>query len=118
MVKKLRNPFKNPTYMFEQMWKRYRVSIGNPALSIGIHNYLHPTLDYAAKSLEHCVARLGYATEILLQRRGANITDPKYQLELQRLADILIDVYAMTAVLSRASRSYCIGLHEAEAEVR
>uniref|UniRef100_A0A8C4E5F5 Acyl-CoA dehydrogenase family, member 9 n=1 Tax=Dicentrarchus labrax TaxID=13489 RepID=A0A8C4E5F5_DICLA len=40
------------------------------------------------------------------------------QLVLKRVADVLINVYAMTAVLSRASRSICIGLRNHDHEVR
>ncbi len=45
------------------------------------------------------------------------MTNPDVQMELRRISDIMIDVYAMTAVLARASRSYCIGLKEAQTEV-
>ena len=38
-------------------------------------------------------------------------------MDLKRLAEIVIDLYGMTAVLSRASRSYCIGLRNADHEV-
>ena len=44
-----------------------------------------------------------------------NIVDE--QLNLKRLADISIDIYAMTACVGRASRSYCIGLKNADHEV-
>jgi hypothetical protein len=36
---------------------------------------------------------------------------------LKRLADVAIDIYGMTAVLGRASRSYCIGLQNSAEEV-
>ena len=39
------------------------------------------------------------------------------QMDLRRVADVAIDLFAMTAVLSRCSRSYCIGLRNAEHEV-
>ena len=39
------------------------------------------------------------------------------QMDLKRLAEIVIDLYGMTAVLSRSSRSYCIGLRNADHEV-
>ncbi len=39
------------------------------------------------------------------------------QLVLKRIADILIDVYAVTAVLSRASRSKTIGLRNCDHEM-
>ena len=40
------------------------------------------------------------------------------QLVLKRLADTCIDLYAMTAVIGRCSRSMCIGLRNSDHEVR
>lgn len=40
------------------------------------------------------------------------------QLVLKKVADVLINLYAMTAVLSRASRSISIGLRNHDHEVR
>ena len=68
-----------------------------------------------AKQLEMSVLRFQYANEIALARHGKLIVDK--QMDLKRLADAVIDIYAMTAVLSRASRSYCIGLQHSEHEV-
>lgn len=48
---------------------------------------------------------------------GQAVAAPKNQLDVARLADCAIDLYAMTAVLSRASRAYCIGLKNAPHEV-
>ena len=39
------------------------------------------------------------------------------QMELARLADVAIDLYGMTAVLARASRSLSIGLPHNDHEV-
>ena len=50
-----------------------------------------------------------------MSRHGKEVAEK--QIELRRLADIAIDIYAMTAVLGRSSRSYCIGLQNAEHEV-
>lgn len=36
---------------------------------------------------------------------------------LKRLAECVIDIYAMTACIGRASRSYCIGLRNADMEL-
>lgn len=55
------------------------------------------------------------AIEVLLTRHGKEVSTK--QMDLRRVADIAIDLYAMTAVLSRASRSYCIGLQNADHEV-
>ena len=53
----------------------------------------------------------------VLSISGQEVAAPKNQLEVARLADCAIDLYAMTAVLSRASRAYCIGLKNAVHEV-
>jgi acyl-CoA dehydrogenase family protein 9 len=68
-----------------------------------------------AKLLEYCVLRLQYGVEISLSRHGQSIIDQ--QMMLKRLTDVAIDTYAMTAVLGRASRSYCIGLQNSAEEV-
>ena len=39
------------------------------------------------------------------------------QVHLERLADMSMDVYAMTCVLSRASRSYVVGHAHANHEI-
>ncbi len=69
----------------------------------------------SSNQLEKLVIQFGCVVELVLQRYGREITER--QMVLKRLADVSIDLYAMTAVLSRASRSYCIGLRNAEHEV-
>lgn len=65
--------------------------------------------------LEKRVLQFEMAVEILLQRHGKEVSTK--QMDLRRIADLAIDLFGMTAVLSRASRSYCIGLQNAEHEV-
>lgn len=55
-------------------------------------------------------------TEVFLFLLHQTIVDE--QLILKRVADVLIHLYAMTAVLSRASRSISIGLRNHDHEVR
>lgn len=77
--------------------------------------------------------RLLYATETVLVRHGPQIVEQ--HMELKRISEVAIQVYAMTAVLSklfyagidfltnttiflgRASRAYCIGLRNADYEI-
>jgi len=115
LVKQLRNPFKFPTLVIRKGIDRWRQARGVPKLTIGLEGFLHPSLGEGAKRLEYAVHRLQYIVEMLLQRHGAQITDA--QLDLQRVANIVIDIYVMTAVLSRASRSYCTGINNAGVEV-
>lgn len=38
-------------------------------------------------------------------------------MDLAKVSNIVIDLYGMTACLSRANRSYCLGLQNADHEV-
>ena len=58
--------------------------------------------------LEWCTHKLPYVAEALLVERGANLQIE--EVYLGRLHDLASEVYVMTAVLSRASRSLTLGL--------
>uniref|UniRef100_A0A671WCF0 Complex I assembly factor ACAD9, mitochondrial n=1 Tax=Sparus aurata TaxID=8175 RepID=A0A671WCF0_SPAAU len=72
-------------------------------------------LQESAKKFEQNVSHVGSTVESLLYRYGKTIVDE--QLILKRVADVMINLYAMTAVLSRASRSISIGLRNHDHEV-
>ncbi|XP_044259371.1 complex I assembly factor ACAD9, mitochondrial [Tribolium madens] len=114
-IKKIRNPFYYSSYIFKRMWTHRRIAEDNPKLNLFLHHYLHPSSISAAQHLEYCVLRFQYATETLLARHGAEIIH-KHQ-DLRRLANAIIDIYAMVACISRSSRSYCIGLQHADYEM-
>ncbi|XP_077181751.1 complex I assembly factor ACAD9, mitochondrial [Paroedura picta] len=82
---------------------------------VGQDGVSHPSLEASAKQLEQNVYYFGVTVEGLLRRFGKTIVDE--QLVLKRVADILINLYAMTAVISRASRSISIGLRNHDHEV-
>ncbi|XP_078065808.1 complex I assembly factor ACAD9, mitochondrial isoform X1 [Mustelus asterias] len=75
----------------------------------------HPSLEESAKKMEENVHFLGNTVENILYRYGKTIVEE--QLVVKRVADILINLYAMTAVISRASRSISIGLRNHDHEV-
>ncbi|KAM5148171.1 complex I assembly factor ACAD9, mitochondrial [Mantella aurantiaca] len=81
----------------------------------GQEGVVHPSLEESAKKLEDNVYRFGITVETLLYRFGKTIVDE--QLALKKVADILINLYAMTAVISRASRSISIGLRNHDHDV-
>ncbi|XP_047438684.1 complex I assembly factor ACAD9, mitochondrial [Mugil cephalus] len=81
----------------------------------GKDGVVHPSLEDSAKKFEQNVNLFGATVESLLYRYGKTIVDE--QLVLKRVADVLINLYAMTAVLSRASRSISIGLKNHDHEV-
>ncbi|KAG7262950.1 hypothetical protein CRUP_018093 [Coryphaenoides rupestris] len=87
--------------------KRGNVSLGA--------SMLWKKLRASANKLEQSTFLFGTLVESLLYRFGKTIVDE--QLVLKRVADIIINLYAMTATLSRASRSICIGLRNHDHEV-
>uniref|UniRef100_A0A669B701 Complex I assembly factor ACAD9, mitochondrial n=1 Tax=Oreochromis niloticus TaxID=8128 RepID=A0A669B701_ORENI len=97
--------------------KKLRASLG-ASVDLGLtgkDGVVHPSLEDSAKKLEQNVSLFGSTVESLLYRYGKTIVDE--QLVLKRVADVLIHIYAMTAVLSRASRSISIGLRNHDHEV-
>ncbi|XP_043286851.1 complex I assembly factor ACAD9, mitochondrial [Venturia canescens] len=109
-VKTLRNPFFQPIELIKtalsiQRRKKYHLD-----------QYLHPSLRVASKSLEISVNKMKECVETLCVRHGLHVVNER--MELARLTDILIEIYAMTAVVARASRAYCIGLKNCDDEVQ
>lgn len=103
----------NPGHIFKRLFELQ--NIDNPKLKLQLNHFLHPTLDPAAQFLEMSIVRLQSSTETLLSRHGVQIMEK--QVDIQRLAECAIALYAMFASVSRASRSYCIGLQHADYEV-
>ncbi|XP_007056563.2 complex I assembly factor ACAD9, mitochondrial isoform X1 [Chelonia mydas] len=82
---------------------------------VGEDGVAHPSLKESSKKLEENIYYFGTTVEGLLRRFGKTIVDE--QLALKRVADVSINLYAMTAAISRASRSICIGLRNHDHEV-
>jgi len=68
---------------------------------------VHPVFIDSARELEYSVIKLGWLVKELLMREGANLQIQEGHLE--RLSDISTEIFAMTCVLSRCSRSYTVG---------
>ncbi|XP_056294384.1 complex I assembly factor ACAD9, mitochondrial [Pseudoliparis swirei] len=97
--------------------KKLRDSMGS-TVDLGLtgkDGVVHPSLAESTKKFEQNVYFFGSTVEGLLYRYGKTIVDE--QLVLKRVADVLIHLYAMTAVLSRTSRSISIGLRNHDHEV-
>lgn len=113
LVMKKRNPMQHPDGFFQTMFAR------NPFNSLKITknfvHFLHPSLDNAAQVLELSLKRFKIATEISLSRHAKEILDS--QTEVLRLARCATLLYSALAAVSRASRSYCIGIQYADMEL-
>ncbi|NWW10046.1 ACAD9 dehydrogenase, partial [Oreocharis arfaki] len=82
---------------------------------VGDRGVVHPSLQESAKKLEENIYYFGTTVRGLLSRFGKTIVEE--QLVLKRVADVVINLYAMTAAISRASRSISIGLRNHDHEV-
>ncbi|XP_026579902.1 acyl-CoA dehydrogenase family member 9, mitochondrial [Pseudonaja textilis] len=82
---------------------------------IGQGGVVHPSLKESVEKLEQNVFEFGNTVENLLMRFGKTIVDE--QMILKKVANVVINLYAMTAVISRATRSMCIGLNNHDHEV-
>jgi alkylation response protein AidB-like acyl-CoA dehydrogenase len=112
-VVKERNPLNHPAFIFSRVFKQ--TSIDFPKKKFNLEEYLHPSLVAAAEFLEASILRLNAAAEILLARHGQLVIS--HTVENAKLAQAATLCYALFAVVSRASRSYCIGLRNADQEV-
>lgn len=113
MVKKVRNPLFNPSFIFKRMFED--TNIENPKITLNLAHHLHQTLFHPAHWLEHSIQRLKIGTETLLSRHGTDIL--KKQMDVERLSLAAIHTYGIFACLARASRSYCIGLQHSDIEL-
>ncbi|KAH9630565.1 hypothetical protein HF086_016069 [Spodoptera exigua] len=88
----------------------------DPKLTLYLAEYLHPSLKQPSEQLEYCVLRMRFACETLMARHGVKISSA--YTELGRLAEAATEILVMSAVLARASRAYCIGLRNADMEMK
>ncbi|KAM5130247.1 complex I assembly factor ACAD9, mitochondrial [Callospermophilus lateralis] len=107
----------NVTTIMETVGRRIRDSLGR-TVDLGLTGNLgvvHPSLGESANKLEENVYYFGRTVENLLLRFGKTVVEE--QLVLKRVANVLINLYGMVAVLSRASRSIRIGLRNHDHEI-
>lgn len=102
LVKALKNPVANRGLLAETILKRVKYSVGMKG-NINIADSVHPTLKKSATKLEENVVDFGVMSEKLLRKYKKNIVDQ--QLLLKRLSNVIINIFGMTAVLSRATRT-------------
>lgn len=112
-VSRSRNPLFNPMHMLKKIVKSS--NIDDISTNMGLHEYLHPSLVGPAECIEHSVTRLKICVEMLFNRYGNEIVEK--HVEIAKLTEIISTCFAMYASVSRASRSYCIGLRLADNEV-
>ncbi|RHY36992.1 hypothetical protein DYB38_005258 [Aphanomyces astaci] len=92
-----KNPFSDPAAVASEISSRVQKKISSPATLEGVH----PKLKASADLLQTRTIEFGDAVESLLRKHGKTIVHE--QLQLKRIADASIQLFAMTATISRAS---------------
>ncbi|EGT48768.1 CBN-ACDH-13 protein [Caenorhabditis brenneri] len=87
----------------------------NPGLTHYIAEHAHPSLQMACQELEFSMSRINNVVSKLMTSQGKNIEQDYGSLEA--LVTVLKNNLVMVATISRASRSYSIGLRNADIEL-
>ncbi|XP_078001091.1 complex I assembly factor ACAD9, mitochondrial-like [Glandiceps talaboti] len=118
LIAKLRNPTQNIGLALKMFTKKARQGLRMPQKLELFHedNGVHPSLKESALQLQDIAITFGMIVETLLAKHGKDIVNQ--QIMLKRVADVCIDIYGMTAVLSRATRAKVDGLRNCDHEMR
>ncbi|KAF0291111.1 Very long-chain specific acyl-CoA dehydrogenase, mitochondrial [Amphibalanus amphitrite] len=109
----LKNPAANMGMIFSEGVTRARRAVGLTG-GISLDEHVDPDLRPAAQLAGRAIEAFGHTSEQMLMRYGKNVVDEQFLLN--RLAEAAIDLYAMTVVLSRATRSAKLNHPSAELE--
>jgi len=116
-LKEVQKAFQSPTanlgLIFEEGTRQARRFVGissGPSLS----EFVHPSLADLANTVSPFIESFGIEVENMLIKHGKAVVDEQFQLN--RLANAAIELYAMAAILSRASRSIELGHASAKHE--
>lgn len=111
-IKKSRNPLQFPAYALRNIF-----SITNfKNLGLHLEEHVHPSLRECAELLDRTLYKLKDSTQTVLLHHGMEVSDQ--HCDLQRVSDIAALCYAYISILSRASRSYCIGNRDSDSEIK
>ncbi|XP_012271276.1 acyl-CoA dehydrogenase family member 9, mitochondrial [Orussus abietinus] len=108
-VLKFRNPLMYPKFIMQRFMSKSK------EVNLHLNEYLHPSLEWCAILLENTIDNLKKSVHTVFNRRG--ITVVEHHMDLKRLSEIMSCAFSLTCALSRASRSYCIGLRNADHEM-
>eukprot|EP01137_Pigoraptor_chileana_P023983 Opistho-2@91181 len=102
LQKALASPLSNLGVIMDEAPKRLRRTLG---VSGGgdVLRGVHPDLRSSASLIESRTADFGAAIESLLSKHGKDVINQ--QMPLRRVAEVVIDLYAMAAVTSRATHA-------------
>jgi len=108
-------PFLHP-FTASRWWRHIKQHKKDEApLTHKLSDCVHPRLVSSADRLEWVVEKIPFLATNLVHKSGENLQIPEN--ELLKLAELVIETYAMTCTLSRANRSYIVGNLHGEHEI-
>ncbi|XP_033225550.1 complex I assembly factor ACAD9, mitochondrial [Belonocnema kinseyi] len=110
-VKKSRNPLEYPQFVIKKLF-----GIVPDFKRLYLEENLHPSYQTHAHYLEEAFGRMDRCTRLLLVRYGAQLMT--HEMDVQRLSEMTSLIYVVTALFGRASRAYCIGLRNADYDMK
>lgn len=110
-----RNRFFFPVNTIKLEIRKFRLFTRKVKYDQDLAGHIHPSLTMWGNSLEEKLQKFQVAVEEVLTDHGKKVLQT--QIDPKKLAEAAVYLYAMSAVLSRASRSYCIGLKNSTHEV-
>lgn len=111
----IKSDYKDNVSFITEIYRNIKMKKYEPSLKYGLKQFLHPALTYSADFLERCVLKFQFAID---QSYSAKQLDTDNKLLMERLSSVIIHIYAMTAVIGRASRSYCTGIRFCDYEMQ
>ena len=115
LTRAFRNPFGNWKTIANEGGKRAKRVVGMLPDDMGdATKFVPPELKKSARILNHAVDQFGASVEQLLIKHGKGILDR--QLELIRLSDAAVQIYAISCVLSRVTSAIADNSPTAERE--
>ncbi|KAK6019765.1 hypothetical protein OSTOST_14591, partial [Ostertagia ostertagi] len=87
----------------------------NPKLTHFIAEHAHPSLQMACQDLEFSMSRVNNVITKMVAEKGKNVQHDFATLD--RLVTVIQNHLVMVSVISRASRSYSIGLRNSDVEI-
>ncbi|XP_015782012.1 uncharacterized protein LOC107359929 [Tetranychus urticae] len=94
-----------PMYRVYELMNEYKLGKEKPKLIYDLRGHVHPSLGEEADKLETLSLKFGLGVEWVLKRWAKETV--RRQNDLERIAEMVVDIYTMTGTLSRASKAYC-----------
>eukprot|EP00090_Calanus_glacialis_P041415 TRINITY_DN7307_c0_g1_i4.p1 TRINITY_DN7307_c0_g1~~TRINITY_DN7307_c0_g1_i4.p1 ORF type:complete len:598 (+),score=219.67 TRINITY_DN7307_c0_g1_i4:49-1842(+) len=114
----LRNNLTSPLHIISATrWARHtrQHKKDQAPLTHKLSECVHPRMVSTADRVEWAVEKIPFLASSLIIRNGEHFQIP--ETDLVKLADLVIETYAMTCALSRSNRSYIVGNLHAEHEI-